>query len=600
MVSYKVPIFRIFYIWLNRASISVVTIEDSLIIWRMDIRKIRYAGVFGLAALFSPLAFAQAQGTVSLAGHFFTSVLAGVIIAVGIQFLLSNLAIALGISAVGDLRDNKYNNNGDSNNSSQSSSSSSEPGSTGTKVISGLGIFSTVTMSISLFIGTWLALDLAQSTTILNGAITGLIIWALFFIACLYFDIKFTTSITGRLFSFIQTSLTKTGSAVSGIFSSRNQPKPEEFAQQTVKAIHDEIRQEFDVSEIDKKIKSYIDQASSNHSPREFRKEIEKLIHEIEIEEQYTTDDPDAARKLILEVASKQSNVSDRDKKKLSDAVNHTKTAMREGGSNHQKATAAFDKLSPSSEDEGQKYRQAVSDYLDKMGQDEVSSEQIEKDLETIFNDPSQSKQVLRQRIQQVDRNTIKAAISSHKDMDEQKADRVLSVFDKLVDKAKSVQQSGNSESEQGSQTTNLPVKRTRAETRVQDWFDRTQRPELKYRDLKADFMEILDDPKMAPEILSKRVSKMDDKTVRALLTNNNQLDESDIDEYMAKYNEAKDDLLKRLDTFQSEAKTRMQSLQNAAFDQSEAVRKTAASAAWWIFVSALVSAGSALLAGRV
>ena len=62
--------------------------------------KIRYAGILSIAALFSPIAMAQVQGSVSLAGHFFTSVLAGVIIAVGIQFLLSNLAVALGISAV--------------------------------------------------------------------------------------------------------------------------------------------------------------------------------------------------------------------------------------------------------------------------------------------------------------------------------------------------------------------------------------------------------------------------------------------------------------------------------------------------------------------
>ncbi|WP_218353776.1 hypothetical protein [Alteromonas lipotrueiana] len=562
--------------------------------------KIRYAGILSIAALFSPIAMAQVQGSVSLAGHFFTSVLAGVIIAVGIQFLLSNLAVALGISAVGDIRDKQGNSSSSSNNSSQSSSDSSTPGSMGQKVVSGLGLFSTITMSISLFVGTWLALDLAQSTTILNGAITGLIIWALFFIACLYFDIKFTTSITGRLFSFIQTGFSKTGSALSSVFSSNGQAKPEEFAQKTVKAIHDEIRQEFDVSEIDKKIKSYIDKATSDHSPKEFRKEIEKLIHEIEIEEQYTTDDPEAARKLILEVANKQSNVSDKDKKKLSEAVNHTKTAMREGDSNQQKATSAFDKLSPGNEEEGQKYRQAVSDYLDEMGQDEVSSEQIEKDLETIFDDPSQSQQVLRQRMQKIDRNTIKAAIASHKDMNEQKANKILSVFDKLVGKAKSAQKSDNSEQNGGSQTDNLPVKRSRAETRIQDWFNRTQRPELRYRNLKADFMGILDDPKMAPEILSKRISKMDEKTVRALLTNNNQLDESDIDEYMAKYNEAKAELTERLDSFQTEAKNRIQSLEDMAFEQSEAVRKTAASAAWWIFISALVSGGSALLAGAL
>ena len=204
---------------------------------------------------------------------------------------------------------------------------------------------------------------------------------------CLYFDIKLTTSITGRLVDFIQASISKTGSILSGAVTSSNQPKPQEFAEQTVKAIHDEIRQEFDVSDIDKKIKNYIDRASSDLNATDLRKEMEKLLHEIEIEEQYNTDDPDAARKLILEVANKQSSVSSQDKQKFKDAVGQAKSALREGGdSNQAKATAVFDKLSPGNDEQGQNYRKMVSDYLDNMGKEEVSSEQIEQDLEKIFN----------------------------------------------------------------------------------------------------------------------------------------------------------------------------------------------------------------------
>ena len=135
------------------------------------------------SALLLP-AVAQAQSgvghTVSLSGHFFTSVLAGVIIAVGIQLLIGNLAVALGITAVGDL----------SEESSSGSSSTSSMTNSGKKAISGMGIFSVVSMSLALFFGTWLAIDLAHSATVLNGAITGLVIWALFFSICLYFDIR--------------------------------------------------------------------------------------------------------------------------------------------------------------------------------------------------------------------------------------------------------------------------------------------------------------------------------------------------------------------------------------------------------------------------
>ncbi|MCU7556030.1 hypothetical protein OCL06_15675 [Alteromonas sp. ASW11-19] len=549
----------------------------------------------GLAALVAPsAAVAQTQSTavVSLSGHFFISVLAGVVIALAIQFLLSNLAVALGITATGDLRDAEFS-------SSSSDNSSSKVGAAGTKVTSGLGIFNTLTMSISLFAGTWLALDLAHATTFLNGAITGLVVWALFFIVCLYIDVKLATSITGRLFEFLRSGLVSTGGAVSSLFSSDKQADPKDFARETIKTLHQEIREEFDLSDIDKKIKEYLNQASSDFSAKSLRKELESLLHELEVDEKFVTDDSDQTKKLIVEVANKQPNMSKEDKQKVSDTLDDIKAAAREGNTHKERATAAVDKLTPGDEEQGKQYRQAVSDYLDNLGQSEVSSEELENDLERIFSNPSSSKDVVSQRLRRLDRNTIKAVISSHKDMDEKKADSVLAAFDKVADKLSNGSQS-DAGNEQGTGTSNLPVKRAEAENAVQRWFDRMQRPELSYRDLKADFMTILDNPKTAPEVLSRRLDRMDEQTVRALLTNNNQLSNDDIDTYMAKFNEAKADLKKNLDTFQEEAKRRMDDLHKRALAESEAVRRTAASAAWWLFISALVSGVSAAVAGAL
>lgn len=549
--------------------------------------------MLGFAALAAPsAALAQTQTTavVSLSGHFFISVLAGVVIALAIQFLLSNLAVALGITATGDLRDAQFG-------SSSSDNSSAKVGAAGTKVTSGLGIFNTLTMSVSLFAGTWLALDLAHATTFLNGAITGLVVWALFFIVCLYIDVKLATSITGRLFEFLRSGLVSTGGAVSSLFSSDKQADPKDFARETIKTLHQEIREEFDLSDIDKKIKEYLNQASSDFSAKSLRKELESLLHELEVDEKFVTDDSDQTKKLIVEVANKQPNMSSEDKQKVSDTLEEIKAAAREGGTHKERVTGAFDKLTPGGEKQGAQYRQAISDYLDELGQSEVSSAELEKDLERILNNPASSPNVVSQRLRQLDRNTIKAVISSHKDMDDKKADSILAAFDKVADKL-SNNTSGSSDAQ--SRTDNLPVKRQEAETAVQRWFNRMQRPELSYRDLKADFMAILDNPKTAPEVLSKRLDKMDEQSVRALLTNNNQLSNDDIDTYMAKFNEAKADLKKNLDTFQEEAKRRMDDLQKRALAESEAVRRTAASAAWWLFISALVSGVSAAIAGAL
>ncbi|MCW8109568.1 hypothetical protein OPS25_13750 [Alteromonas ponticola] len=534
----------------------------------------------------------------SLAGHFFISLIAGVMIAVGIQFLLSNLAIALGITAIGDVRD--YENTSGSSSSSSSSSNSDSSSSTksmGRKVTAGLGLFTTITMSISLFVAVWLATDLSMVSSALNGAILGLVVWAFFFLLALMVDVKLTTAICGNLVSLIQKGLAGTSSAVAGVFSTSDESKARSFAKETVKAIHDEVKKEFDTSDLDSKIKQYIDRATSDSfSAKDFRKELEKLIDEIEVEEQYVTDDPNTTKKLILDIASNRPSLNEEQKKQLSSSLDDIKASIRENDSHQARATAAFDKLSPGDEEQGRKYREQVRAYLDKTGREELSSEEIERDLETIFDNPASAQRILSNRLSQLDRDSIKAMLAAHDSMDESKAEKVLSAYDKILSKFAN----NTSDSSSGSATPNLPARRSKAEQRVQQWFDRMQRPELRYRDLKNDFMAILNDPSMAPQVLSKRLSRMDEKTVRALLTNNDQIDEKDIDQYMAKFEEAKADLLDRINKMQAEAEKRINELKHMAFEEAEAVRATAASAAWWLFVSALASAGAAALAGAL
>lgn len=535
-------------------------------------------------------AFAQTTLEVgnSLAGHFFVSLLAGVMIAVGIQFLLSNLAIALGITTVGDVRDHEHS-------SSSSSSSSSSVKSAGRKVTMGLGIFTTVTMSISLFAATWLAIDLSLVKSALNGAIVGLVIWAFFFLLALIVDVKLTTAICGNLVSLVQKGLTGASSAMSGLFSQSEQSKARTFAKETVRAIHDEVRKEFDTSDLDRKIKKYIDRATENtFSARDFRKELETLINEIEVEEQYVTDDPDTTKKLILDIASNRPSMSDEQKQQLSKSIDDIKASVKDNDTHQARATAAFDKLTPGDEAQGQRYREQIKDYLDKAGREELSSEELERDLAIIFDNPSSAQRIIQNRISQLDRNSIKALLSSHDSMDEAKADKILKAYDTVVSNF------NNATSSNKSDTPDLPVKRSNAETRIQRWFDRMHRPELQYRDLKGDFMAILNDPSDAPEVLSKRLDRMDERTVRALLTNNDKLDESDLDDYMRQFDEAKREVRERLNAIQAEAERRIAEIKHFAFEEAEAVRATAASAAWWLFVSALVSAGAAVAAGAL
>jgi uncharacterized membrane protein YcgQ (UPF0703/DUF1980 family) len=553
-------------------------------------RKICLLLLTSVLSVLPGLATAQtivASSPTSLSGHFFVSVIAGVVIAVGIQFLLSNLAIASGISAIGDVQDTS-----DSSSASDSSYSTKKAGQ---KLSAALGIFTIVTMSISLFIATYLAIELSLVSTVLNGAILGVVVWALFFITAVVVDIKLTTAVCGNLLSFLRKGIAGASDTVISGFAKSDQAKAQSFAKETVKAIHEEVRSEFNTSDFDKKVKQYIDRATqSQFSAKDLRKEMEKLINEIEVEEKLEMNDSNTLRKLILDIASNRPSLDEDQKKKVASTYDDIKGAISNNSSNQDRATDAFDKLSPGDEEKGRQYRAKFSSYLDESDQEEITPEKLQEDMNAIFDNPKNAQRIISNRASKLDRNTLKALIESHPKMDSSKTEKLLSTYDKVVAKFQS------NEDSYEEQVDNLPAKRSQLEQRIQKWFDSLDRPELAYRNLKSDFMDMLDNPTDAPEIALSRMKKMDERSLRALLTNNDRLSNEDIDEYIAKYNEAREELITKLESMKDEIDSRVTQMKDMALRETEAVRATAASAAWWLFASALVSLASATVAGAI
>ncbi|NDV93019.1 hypothetical protein GTH32_17770 [Alteromonas sp. 345S023] len=395
-----------------------------------------------------------------------------------------------------------------------------------------------------------------------------------------------------------------TDAAVSG-FSKNEEEKAKVFAKETVRAVHDEVRKEFNTSDLDSKIKQYIDKSTeSQFSAKDLRKELETLINEIEVEEQFPTDDSGIAKKLILDIADQRPSLDKEQKQKLSDTFDEVKKTLDEGGSNKQKATALFDRLSPGDEEKGQQYRKQLIKYLDESDQETVNPETLEKDLNAIFDNPKEAYRILSNRASTLDRDSLKGLLANHDKMNNEKAERVFKAYDSAVSFIKKqtgkASDSVSNSTQYDEQVSNLPAKRSKVEQRIQAWFDRLDRPELQYRNVKSDFMEILDNPTHAPEVVVNRVKQMDEQSLRALLTNNKRLSEEDIDNYIAQFNDARNSLVKKYDAVKAEAEKRLTALKEAALAEAEGVRATAASAAWWLFASAVVSLASAMLAGVV
>uniref|UniRef100_UPI0030DCDC84 hypothetical protein n=1 Tax=Oculatella sp. LEGE 06141 TaxID=1828648 RepID=UPI0030DCDC84 len=120
--------------------------------------------------------------------QFLIALISGVLLAFAIQFLLTNLSVAAGISYLG-------RSSGDSN----SDSSSDGFGETIRKIGVGVGVWTLITVSIALFVACFLAIQLSLLVSPGLGAITGLVIWAAYFSLLVWFSSTTVGSLIGSV-----------------------------------------------------------------------------------------------------------------------------------------------------------------------------------------------------------------------------------------------------------------------------------------------------------------------------------------------------------------------------------------------------------------
>ncbi|HEX6982576.1 MAG TPA: hypothetical protein VF181_07430 [Balneolaceae bacterium] len=524
-------------------------------------------------------------------GLFLITVIAGILLAFAFQFLLTNLAVAVGITAIGDVRD-KGRSSSSSSDSNNSDSSSSTP--TGVKISSGFGLYLTITLAISLFFASLIAVKLSLIPDNTIGFTLGLIIWAGYLLLALYIDSKMISSLTGSIFSSVKDILGAGSSAVGSIFSSGKKSQMKDTARETVQAIHDEIRQEYDLSSIEKKLDEYINKLEPQRINMDnIHEQLAELIDDIEVKEEYNPEDPEAVKHLFLDVVSEQSNISQKDKKKLKNAFEQAKEIKQSSGSKADKAMSAVDKLAPGGEEQGKKYREKVEQYLRDTNEEELQPDKLKEDLEKILSHPQAAPDVIQARASKIDRSTLKSLLSKIDGMDDQKAEKYLSKAEEALNGIKSkVSEVKSSSSNQASD------KKADAEQAIRQWFDRMNEPELRYNSLKHDVKRIMDDPKTTPSILKKRLQRMDRESMIALVSNNSKISREQAERVADKIEQGRDEVLNKVEEIENKLKEKTEQAKQEAMQQIEAARETAAAAAWWVFFAAIVSGGASVLGG--
>ncbi len=246
-------------------------------------------------------------------------------------------------------------------------------------------------------------------------------------------------------------------------------------------------------------------------------------------------------------------------------------------------------RLASRAKDTVQDFRSNFEEYLRNTNKQELNPEGIKRDLQQLFNDPREGWQSVSDRLSHFDRGTLVALLSQREDISEEEANRIAdnieSVRNQFVEQAQAIQHRAQSAIDS-------------VFGRIRNYLNSLERPELNYEGIKRDFRQLFEDPEAGFEALRDRLSQFDRDTLVALLSSREDISEADANRMVDQIESVRDSVLHRAERIQQEAQKRVKELKHNAKRQMEETRKAAATAAWWLFGTAITSVATAAFAG--
>jgi hypothetical protein len=211
--------------------------------------------------------------------------------------------------------------------------------------------------------------------------------------------------------------------------------------------------------------------------------------------------------------------------------------------------------------------------------------------LQLLLNSPRAGIENLSDRVTKIDRSTIVALLSQRKDISEEEANRIVdqieSTRNSIVEQFKQIQQRVQSVIDW-------------VFAKIRNYLNSLNRPELNYESIQQDFSKVLDDPQVGFEALRDRLSQFDRDTLVAVLSSREDISQEDANRMINQIETVRDGVLQRAERIQQETQKRLNAVKEQAKKQAEETKKTVASAAWWLFNTALASLVASAIAGAV
>lgn len=563
--------------------------------------------------------------------QFFIAVIAGVILALGFQFILTALSIALGITAIGDLKEsyvkNKYHTKEKDtfNDSDNDEHEDKDDGmSTGTMITTGFGLWSVITVSLSLFGATALAINLSLISSTVISITLGLVIWASFFILLFYLESRIVNTLLGGLINTATAGLRASGEAVKEMFSTSKEQQLKNVAEDTVDKIRKDLSSSFDPKVINDTVDEFFKRVDKSVPDYErVKKDIQQIIEQSNeqqgklekenIKEQSKTQSSGGGQTKWLAIsqvlssaiqnAEHGSNGQDEGKvEQLKELQKELKAAYNEGGSNQEKMEKVLAQLTPAEEEQIHKYVEKIKQLMATATPDDFEKGQLQEKFMQVVKDPGGEANKLARHIGDIDRETVVTVLAENTALDrdqvEKYADKVLEIIEGIKEKFSSNGAAHPSTTSTGE----LSDLKNKAERVISQFINPNGNSGsgLDFSMLSSLFMDKLDDGKQSLNVVKRRIQNLDSDSIKAILFKNTNIDQRDLDKVVHSIEEAKEKVMHKVTQIEDEANRRVENLKRKAVIQAEHARQNAAAAAWWLVASAVVSGGMAIAGSLV
>ncbi|BAZ08452.1 hypothetical protein NIES4071_02570 [Calothrix sp. NIES-4071] len=262
---------------------------------------------------------------------FLVALFAGILMAFAFQLLLTNLSVAIGISALGG------SSSDDDNNESL--------GSTVRKVESAVGLWALVTASIALFAASFLAVKLSLIENAVLGATIGVVIWSAYFTVIMWLGSNAVGSLIGSLVSTATSGMQGImGTATAALGANAAKQQMVSTAEEITAAVRRELTSGFDADSIKNTLQSSL---SSLQVPsldvKDIRNQFDKLLKDVDLE---SIGDSDLLkninRQTFVDLISSRTDFSQEDINRVADQL---EGAWKQVSSNQQNPTDQVVKL---------------------------------------------------------------------------------------------------------------------------------------------------------------------------------------------------------------------------------------------------------------